>query len=136
MKDAVGSSVLFYVILIFLAIFIIFIAFVMQYATAFRASNYVVTMLERTEGNIDLKSSNKNAGEKSLVDYLQERLYYGDLEVSCDTNNNGAIYKVTTQIQFKLPLLEVNMPIYINNETKTIYKVKCNNRSIGKYKAK
>ena len=136
MKDAVGSSVLFYVILIFLAIFIIFIAFIMQYATAFRASNYVVTMLERTEGNIDLKSSNKSAGEKSLVDYLQERLYYGDLEVSCDTNNNGAIYKVTTQIQFKLPLLEVNMPIYINNETKTIYKVKCNNRSIGKYKAK
>lgn len=136
MKDAIGSSVLFYVILIFLAIFIIFIAFIMQYATAFRASNYVVTMLERTEGDIDLVNSSNTVGDKSLVGYLEERLYYGDLNVGCSENSNGAIYKVTTRIQFKLPLFEVNLPIYINNETKTIYNVKCNNRSMGSYKAK
>ena len=133
MKDAIGSSVLFYVILIFLAIFIIFIAFIMQYATAFRASNYVVTMLERTEGQIDIGSKNTSvAGDGSLYGYLKERLYYGNLGVSCSKNSNGAVYKVTTQVQFKLPLLEVDLPIYISNETKTIYKVECSNRSISK----
>ena len=138
MKDAIGSSVLFYVILIFLAIFIIFIAFIMQYATAFRASNYVVTMLERTEGQIDIGSKDTSvAGDGSLYGYLKERLYYGKLDVACSVIGNpnttgGAVYRVTTQVQFKLPLLEVDLPIYINNETKTIYKVGCSSRAISK----
>ena len=133
MKDAIGSTVLFYVILIFLAIFIIFIAFIMQYATAFRASNYVVTMIERYEGHIRIGTANDNANDDTLYNALKKRLYYGDLKIECNDNSNGAVYKVTTQLQFKLPLLEVNLPIYINNETKTIYGVYCKNGTASGY---
>ena len=135
MKDAVGSSVLFYVILIFLAIFIIFIAFIMQYATAYRASNYVVTMLERKEGRISPGSKeNSKAEDEDLTGYLKQRLYYGDLSVVCNEisiNSTGkkdeksSIFKVKTVIKFDLPLIDVHIPIYINNETKTIYNVPC-----------
>lgn len=125
MKDAVGSSVLFYIILIFLGLFIVFIAFIMQYATAYRASNYVVTMLERTEGQVDIGNNKSKSDDGTLYGYLKERLYYGELAVSCRDNGNGAVFKVTTQIRFDLPLIEVHIPININNETKTIYKVYC-----------
>ena len=126
MKDAVGSSILLTIILAFLAIFIIFIAFIMNYATAYRASNYVVTMLERTEGNIDIGTKNNSkAGDDDLTGYLKQRLYHGDLFLVCNDNQNGAVFKVTTMIQFDLPLIDVHLPIYINNETKTIYDVYC-----------
>ena len=125
MKDAVGSSVLFYVILIFLAIFIIFIAFLMQYATAYRASNYVVTMLERSEGQVSIGNKTDKAEDTTLYGALKARLYNGDLTVVCNQNKNGAVFKVTTSIKFNLPLLDVHIPIYIHNESKTLYKIKC-----------
>ena len=133
MKDAVGSSILFYIILIFLAIFIVFIAFIMNYATAYRASNYVVTMIERYEGAVDIGSQNSDANEETLYGALKVRNYYNSLEVSCLENANGPVYKVITTIPFKLPIIEVSLDIKVQNETKTIYgkNIKCNNRAIG-----
>ena len=125
MSDAVGSSILFYIILIFLGLFIVFIAFIMQYATAYRASNYVVTMLERTEGQVVIGDSKSTAGDGTIYGALKERLYNNGVQIKCSNNNNGAVFKVTTKLQFDLPLIEVHLPIYINNETKTIYGVSC-----------
>ena len=51
MREAVGGSILFYIILGFVAVYIIFIGVIMNYAATFRASNYVVTTLEEYEGN-------------------------------------------------------------------------------------
>ena len=132
MKDAIGSSVLLSIILAFLAIFIIFIAFIMNYAMAFRASNYVVTMIERSEGNVKIGSTRDNAHDDTLYGALKARLYYNDyLKISCEENNNGAVYTVTTSLGFKLPLFDINIPIYINNETKTLYNVECNSALVN-----
>ena len=117
MKDAVGSSVLFMIILGFIALYIVFIGVIMNYAATYRASNYVITSLEETEGNVS---------KSELVSMLRARKYYNDLEISCSTNTNGAVYQVTTFVSFDVPLLGVDLELEVRNETKTIYGVDCN----------
>ncbi len=123
MREAIGSSILFYIILGFLALFIVFIALIMNYAACYRASNYVLTMLERSEGNVP---------RDELEAALRERNYYNSLTVCCYEFKNDAderpnsIYKIETQVDFELPMLGVSLPLKIRNETKTIYGVSCN----------
>lgn len=126
MKDAVGSSILLTIILAFLAIFIIFTAFIMNYAACYRASNYVLTMIERTEGNIPVGTSSDNANSNTIIGQLKARNYYNSLEIDCFENKNGAIYKVKTSVPFNLPLIGVTLNLYVKNETKTIYNTQCN----------
>ena len=137
MREAVGGSLLFYIILGFLAVFIVFIALIMNYAAAYRASNYVLTMIERTEGQVAIGTSSSVAGDGTLVGALKERKYYNMLAVSCSEVNRddgtvyGSIYKITTSVPFSLPLINSKLNLYINNETKTIYNVPCNNAATG-----
>lgn len=127
MREAVGGSLLFYIMIGFIFVFIVFIAVIMNYSAAYRASNYVLTMIERTEGQVQIGSQNSSqANDGTLYGALKERKYYNTLGVCCTENSNGAIYKITTVVDFKLPMVDVSLPLYINNETKTIYGVKCN----------
>lgn len=125
MREAVGGSMLFYIILIFIFIYIVFIAVIMNYAATFRASNYVLTTLEETEGQVVLGTKG-TTDTSTLYGKLRTMNYHNDLKVSCSENSNGAVYKITTVVQFDLPLIDVSLPLYINNETKTIYGVECN----------
>ena len=121
MREAVGGSLLFYIMIGFIFVFIVFIAVIMNYAAAYRASNYVLTMIERTEGNVQMGTSKDTSDNNTLYGALRERKYYNSLSVCCNQNSNGAIYKITTVVQFDLPLINVHLPLYINNETKTLY---------------
>lgn len=119
MREAVGGSILFYIILGFIGVFIVFIAIIMNYASAYRTNNYVVNMIEQTEGRYTFGTENKS--ENSLVGYLLRNSYNNGLVVTCSENKNGAVYNVTTAIKFYIPLIDVGFPIKIVNDTKTIY---------------
>ncbi len=123
MREAVGGSMLFYIILIFIFIYIVFIGLIMNYAATYRASNYVITALEESEGNV-LRSQ--------LVEDLRNRNYYVDkngLVITCRENSNGdPIYRVTTSVSFELPLMGIDLNLKINNETKAIYGATCNSQ--------
>ena len=139
MREAVGGSILFYIILGFIGVFIVFIAVIMNYASAYRTNNYVVNLIEQYEGRYSFGTSNDNEDEETLVGYLKRNNYYNGLKVDCsnigDTHQSGSIFKVTTYINFYIPLIEVGFPIPIKNDTKTIYKISCEDskvvRSIG-----
>ena len=66
MREAVGGSILFYIILGFLAVYIVFIGVIMNYAATYRASNSVLTKIEQTEATTyvgtsgDSKTDNTN----------------------------------------------------------------------------
>ena len=123
MREAVGGSMLFYIILIFIFIYIVFIGVIMNYAATYRASNYVVTTLEETEGDVS---------KRQLVEALKTKNYYNSLTISCQENSNGdAIYKVETVVNFDVPLMSISLPLKIKNETKAIYGVKCKINAIG-----
>ena len=143
MREAVGGSLLFYIMLGIIAFFVIFIAFIMNYAATYRASNLVITKIEQTEGKIDLGSENSTADDKTLYGELKNRGYYIAFRVTCelifrnpeDDNSKeliGAVYKVQIPVKFDLPLigLSMNLPP-IQNETKTIYGEPCQERVIG-----
>ncbi len=130
MREAVGGSILFYIILGFIGVFIVFIAIVLNYASAYRTNNYVVNMIEQYEGTYDFGRSGDENDEETLVGYLKRNKYYNGLKVTCDNvggiNPRGAVFNVTTYINFYIPLIEVGFPIAIKNDTKTIYGVNCN----------
>ncbi len=123
MREAVGGSILFYIILGFIGVFIVFIAIIMNYASAYRTNNYVVTMIEQTEGQYPFQSSSND--NSSLTGYLKSNGYNNGLNVTCNRNNNGSVFHVSTYINFYIPIIDVGFPIAINNDTKTIYGVFC-----------
>ena len=121
MREAIGGSVLFYIILGFLGIFIVFIAIIMNYASAYRTSNYVVNAIEQSEGRRPIRGN--GSSELGLIEILRNKGYNNGLDISCEENANGSVFHVTTYINFYIPLIDVGFPIAINNDTKTIYKV-------------
>ena len=125
MREAVGGSLLFYIIIGIIFVFIVFIGFIMSYAASYRASNYVLTMLERTEGEVAIGNPSDQADADTLYGMLKSRKYFNDLDVCCVENSNGAVYRIKTYVPFRLPLINVNMNLEISNETKTIYGVRC-----------
>ena len=89
----------------------------MNYAATYRASNYVVTALEESEGEVS---------RSSLIESLQNRNYYNDLSITCSENSNGdAVYRVTTYVNFDVPLIDAHLRLAITNETKAIYGERC-----------
>ncbi len=117
MREAVGGSLLFYIMIGFIFIYIVFIGVIMNYAATYRASNYVVTALEESEGEVS---------RSSLIESLQNRNYYNDLSITCSENSNGdAVYRVTTYVNFDVPLIDAHLRLAITNETKAIYGERC-----------
>ena len=125
MREAVGGSVLFMIILGFIGVYIVFIAVIMNYAATYRASNYVLTTLEETEGQVYLGTKG-DTDTSTLYGMLKTMNYHNDFVVTCSENTNGAVYKITTTVNFEIPLIDVDLKLKINNETKTIYGVSCN----------
>ena len=133
MKDGDGSSILFYIILGFIGIFIVFIAVIMNYASAYRTNNYVVTLIEQYEG-YKFGSSGDKTTDNTIVGYLKRNNYYNKVKVSCtEINNINAVYSVETYVNFYIPLIDVGFPIPIKNDTKTLYNVNCKKESIGEW---
>lgn len=138
MREAVGGSVLFMIILGFIAVYIVFIAVIMNYAATYRANNYVVTRIEQTEGLVNLgtrqdtpcNSQNKYGDSCTLYSVLKSMNYNNELKIRCDASHVGSIYTVSTVVNFEIPLIGINIPLWINNQTKTVLEP-CNLDAIG-----
>lgn len=130
MKESTGSTFIFFIILGFLAIFIVFIAIIMNFASAYRTNNYVVNLIEQYEGRYPYGNSNDTTPD-TLVGYLKNSRYYEGLEVECSNigpdsfNPVGAVFSVKTFIKFRIPIINLDMKLKIVNKSKTIYKISC-----------
>ena len=130
MREAIGGSILFYIILGFLAVYIVFIGVIMNYAATYRASNYVLTRIEQTEANIEVGLPSDTADKDTLYGVLKSRNYNNALNVCCYDvgQTDNSIYKITTYVNFEVPLLGLDMKLNVKNDTKTIYGVRCSDR--------
>ena len=125
MREAVGGSMLMYILIPIIFLFIVFIAFIMNYASAYRASNYVITQIETCEANLENCNSIPQ-GKNTLIDNIKSKYYYNnDVLFSCIDNAKGSVYRVTLSVDFELPLLGKIGVYRINSESKTIYGVSC-----------
>ncbi len=121
MREAIGGSLLYYILIPIIFLFIVFIAFIMNYASAYRASNYVISQIETCDANIT------NCGHSSIdsiKSYVRSKYRYnGDIDFCYKQNNKGTVYRVTLYVSFDLPLIGKIGVYKVVSESKTIYNV-------------
>ena len=125
MREAIGGSWIIYIAVIFLMIYIFFISFVMNYASAYRAANYIVTQIENCQGEM-----NSCADMEKITEDVRKMYHYiphkGDtITPTCIANGNGAVYRVQLAVEFELPLLGGTRFAKVTVETKTIQGKSC-----------
>ena len=134
MRDAFGGAFLIKVMLIFLGIYVAFMAVALNYAKAFKVRNYIINVIEQYEGvseeayntvnnyingigyNPALDSQNLS-GQECLNEqynraYCIKQMYSDD--------NRGTYYMVTTYMKFELPFFNLNISIPISGETRLV----------------
>ena len=128
MREAVGGSLLLYLIIPIIILIIVFIGFVMNYASVYRAANYVTSKIETCNGKMDENSTNicGHASKSSITKDLKEKYsYINGYNVCCMQNSKGSVFRTTLSVDFELPFFGKVSPFNVKVETKTIYNVSC-----------
>ena len=131
MRDAFGGAFMIKLGLIFLVIYISFMALALSYAKAFRVKNQIINYIEQYEG--------WNDTVEELTDvYLANAKYY----VAHDSNGlngqvcgdrgyclteistvNGTYYLVETYMQVDFPFFNIHLTVPIRGETRVVTNV-------------
>lgn len=137
MREAVGGSLLLYIIIPIIILFIVFIGFVMRYASTYRAANYVVTQIENCQGKMDncgdIDMEGITATIKSDYGYITPNVapnIGGVVTPICISNNKedgrtGVVYRVELPVEFDLPFFGSIRWMVVKVETKTIQDATC-----------
>ena len=122
MREAVGGSLLLYLIIPIIILFIVFIGFIMNYASAYRAANYVVTQIENCQGRMD---DCGNVSMKKITDTIREKYSYitkdrKNVEPCYIQNGDSYVFRVNLPVSFDLPIIGNFNPVNVKAETKSI----------------
>lgn len=118
MREAIGGSMLMYFIIPFIFLFVVFIAFVMNYASAYRSANFAVSQIETCNG---VFNGCGHFDFDNLVNKLKAKYHYGDsVDISCTENGVGTVYNVTLHVSFDMPFVG-RVGVYdVKSETRTL----------------
>ena len=137
MREAVGSTFLFKLMIIFIFFFASFLAIAINYSQAFKIKNQIINVLEQYEGYNDTT-------KEIITSYISGSGYYrthtcnSDTEGEMPTHNsnraNGVCilkqgtedkryYKVTTYVSFNFPIIGNIFTFPVVGETKIITNV-------------
>lgn len=123
MREAVGGTWLLYFFFIFIFVYVAFIAVIMNYASAYRTNNYIVSYVENMEGNIDLNTVKNDV--KTKYGYMD------NIGFCCrESISEGVVYQIQTYITFDIPLFGFDIRIPITNDSKTVYGGLCDNSDV------
>lgn len=143
MREAFGGTFMIKLILIFIVIYISFMAVAIDYAKVFRVKNNVINILEQNQfvigdsfDNIDTYlndvpyNENGNNSVKSNCDNAEFGGYTNNKTTlltsngvcikQLGNNTNGIYYKVTAYISIEFPFFNLYFTIPISGETKVI----------------
>ncbi len=127
MREAIGSSWIIYIAVIFIMIYIFFVGFVMNYAAAYRAANYVVSQIENCQGKMN---DCNGVTMTTITNTVRTKYSYvtpnrSPISPTCFANGNGVVYRVELPVEFDLPLLGGLRWMIVKAETKTIQNTTC-----------
>lgn len=149
MREAFGGAFMIRLVLVFLVLYISFMAVAVNYAKVFRIKNHIINILEQHQYNGEEDGKNTDSGAIKAIDEYTEKVHYnvGDqnrekLEKKCNgvwrdsgvcitpaedcnANNNSCYYKVTVYITVDLPFyftqnVDFIHSLPISGETRTI----------------
>lgn len=141
MRESFGGAFMIKLVLVFIVIYITFMAIAVEYAKVFRVKNQIINILEQSQFKLGDEISpidnylarvpyNKN-GVVSVQDKCNGTNFGGTrdnfvltergacIEGKSDSNGN-TYFKVTTYISVELPFFNISMVIPVSGETKTI----------------
>ena len=123
MRESVGATALFYIFAVFLIVIAFIIGFTINYMSAYRANNFLVSEIEQHNGTI---RSNVNDYVKSNYGYNLhvEGVDFEVLPVDGSALKGGTVVRIKTYMNFRLPLIAVKIPVTVRGETRTIQGVK------------
>lgn len=115
MRESIGGTLLIYIVLGFITLFIIVIASITQYGKIFRIKNAAINYLEQIEGITN------TADLELLQDKLLELGYSDDYWYVCrdDSNPKGSYYQVVLRTYFELPF-NTGFTIPVKGDTRVI----------------
>ena len=146
MREAFGGAFTIKLMLIFLAIYIAFIAVALNYAKAFRVKNRIIDIIEQNEGIDSYYDTKEGSVIGNINSYLNTVGSYVNL-ANIKNNNTENIncydrgycieettapvtdgitskyYKVTTYININFPFFKLNFNIPITGETRKIERI-------------
>lgn len=147
MRDSVGGTFMIYVLLIFLAVYITFVAVAFNYARAFRVKNKVIDIIEQNEGIADYRNTsgamadidyylnevsyrvngiNDNTDVCSGFDYINSEKGYCITKISTASDlgsGTASYYKVITFVRLEIPFLDLGFTIPVKGETRKIERI-------------
>ncbi len=119
MREAVGGTLLLKIVLVFLVVYIGFMAIILNYGKTFRIKNRLINYIEQNEGILKkeelddyAKQLNYNLSTVGSSKWL-DACYYS-------VPGKGYYYKVKVYITFNLPLVNNKLYIPITGETRII----------------
>lgn len=121
MREAIGGTMLMYIVVFFLFVYIFFMAVVINYGRVFRAKNSLISYIEAEEG---FKAGGVDAfkAKASELGYTNQDIYVCYTKGNSDTK----YFSIKLNIKFILPLLdekEAAIKIPITGETSGIKNV-------------
>lgn len=146
MREAFGGAFTIKLMLIFLAIYIAFIAVALNYAKAFRVKNKIIDIIEQNEGIDSYIDTKEGSVIGDINSYLNTVSYYVNLANIKNNNTENSncydrgycieettapvtdgitskYYKVTTYININFPFFKLNFNIPITGETRKIERI-------------
>ena len=128
MREAMGGALLLKIVMIFIVIYVCFLAIAINYSITFRVKNQIINLIEAYEG-----VENADAAIKQYVNNVGYFRGLGSMrkDENCDyagyciyevNSPRGKYYKVTTYVSFDFPILGQITNFPVSGETKVIYK--------------
>ena len=138
MKEGFGGTFMIYVLLVFLAVYIVFVAVAFNYARAFKVKNKIIDYIEQNEGIRDY--NNKNGIMNDIDSYLASVSYLANIsENDCPgydfvgkrgycidrvgTINEG-YYRVVVFFEISIPIIDdFSITVPVKGETRKIVRL-------------
>ena len=117
MREAVGGTMLMYIVVVFLIVYIIFMSVVINYGRVFRVKNALISKIENDEGITNVEDLKSKAAEMGYVNQRIEVCYTSG-------KNNYDYYSVRVYIYFGLPMVKDGVIIPISGQTSAIKRPK------------
>lgn len=130
MREAIGSSLLLNIVIVFVSIIIVFFVGTLSYSKAYRAKNRIVSVIEKYE---DYNDGAKAEIKTSLGDMGYQIGECNDSEGASgsgykvciyrkETEDGTYYYKVKTYVQFYFPIINSLFSPAVSSETKLMGK--------------
>lgn len=125
MREAIGGTYTLYLFFAVIIVYVCFMGFIMNYASTYRASNYIITEIESHDGNIENRKQAIGTALSSKYGYVNSWDYCCSPVTGKSQETSGTIFTVRTVVTFDIPLIGIRTGLPITNDTKTIYNTSC-----------